>query len=272
MLDGLYYDKSAKQWVGNALVQKFDADGNWISQFSIRNAALGDADAPGRMAIDGAGRFYITKSAASKIEQYDSTGKLLKTIDLPGAAGVAVSNRNGAEVVVAIGGTSAVVDRKRVMLGGDAIAIIDPATGQIQDTIKLDHPLNNVQTIEADSAGKLYVLADSNQLYQFDSAGKLLQVIGSGSVKPRSYDGSQLSAGLTVTARGDVVAGSWGDPIWFDSGFQTVTRRPGRFNIGTGLGKQCPLRVRSAGPALGRVLRAQRRQSQGRRQKEQILR
>ena len=230
VLDGLFYDKKEKKWLGNDLVQKFDGDGNFLSQFSVANPALGDNDAPNRMAIDDAGRFYISKTDASAVEIYAPDGKLLQSVAVPGASGVARWNGK----IAVIGGTSVVVNRKRVMLGGDEVLILG-GDGAIEKRVKLERALGKVSSLATDKTGNFYILADVNQLYKFDAQGKLLDAVGSTS-KPRAYDGSQLNESLAIDSKGDVVAGSWGDALRFDSNFETVTRRPGRFNIANGWG------------------------------------
>jgi DNA-binding beta-propeller fold protein YncE len=41
VLDGLRYDHGKKEFRGNGRVQKFDAQGKFLSQFSVRDASLG---------------------------------------------------------------------------------------------------------------------------------------------------------------------------------------------------------------------------------------
>ncbi len=237
VLDGLVFDKATKTWIGNALVQKFDADGKWVSQFSIRNAELGDNDAPARMAIDAAGRIYISKTAASRLEQYSPDGKLLKSFEIPGVRGVAIWKKDLEEKIVAIAGTSAVVNRKRVMLGGDEILVLDAEKGGVASRVKLEHPLANVETLATDRAGNFYVLAGNKQLLKFDPAGKLLETVGAGEAgKARFYDGSQLAEALAVDSKGNIAAGAWGDVALFDPAFSAITQRPGRFNMGSDWG------------------------------------
>ena len=233
VLDGLVYDKKEKKWLGNALVQKFDANGKWLSQFSTRNAELGDKDSPVRLAVDNANRVYVVKRAASRVEQYAPDGKLLGGIEIPGVSGIA----NWKGKIAAIGGTFAQINRKRVMLGGDEIAVLNAEGNAIESRIELERALQNVETLAADSEGNFYVLAGSKQLFKLDANGKTLQTIGAGAAgKERFFDGSQLAEALAIDARGNIAAGAWGSAAFFDPKFETITQRPGRFNIGTGWG------------------------------------
>ncbi len=233
VLDGLIYDKKNKTWIGNALVQKFDANGKFLSQFSIRNAENGEKDAPERLAIDSANRFFVTKPAANRLEQFSSEGKLLQSLEIPGVVGVA----KWKDKIAAIGGTNAIINRKRVMQGGDEILILNADGSAVESRIKLELALSNVETLATDKAGNFYVLAGNKQLFQFNSSGKLLQTIGAGEAgKARYYDGSQLTEGLAIDSRGNVAAGSWGSVALFDPAFETITQRPGRFNIANGWG------------------------------------
>jgi hypothetical protein len=50
VLDGLRYDHGKKEFRGNGRVQKFDAQGKFLSQFSVRDASLGEKNDPQRIA------------------------------------------------------------------------------------------------------------------------------------------------------------------------------------------------------------------------------
>jgi DNA-binding beta-propeller fold protein YncE len=90
VLDGLRYDNQKKEFIGNGRVQKFDAQGKFLSQFSVRDGALGEKNDPQRIAVDSKGNVYVTQPKADVVQQFGPDGKLLKNVALPRPSAISV--------------------------------------------------------------------------------------------------------------------------------------------------------------------------------------
>lgn len=63
---------------GNARIQKFDAEGNFMATLGKSGTADGEIKEPNGIAIDDAGNIYVTDAANQKLVKLDSTGNTLK--------------------------------------------------------------------------------------------------------------------------------------------------------------------------------------------------
>ena len=95
-LDGGEFQKDAK--IGNFRVQKFDATGKFVSEFSVWDANLANKNNPQRVAIDAAGNVYVTQPQGDIVQQFSPDGKFLQNIALPRAMAIARS-KTGVAVI-----------------------------------------------------------------------------------------------------------------------------------------------------------------------------
>lgn len=211
------------QWTGNSLVQKFNNAGKFLGEFSIASKEIGDKHFPTRLTVDGKGQVYITQPKAGVVQQFDAEGKHLRDIPVPNAFAITVRKRDGKEDVIVVANP---MGKNTV----EQAAVLDPS-GKVGPPLPLGKALKNVQSATTDKQGNLYVLADLNQVYKFDPAGKLLTVLGAGT-STRAEDGSELIHGVAVDSQGNLYAMTWGNPgrvAFFDADQAAVTLREGQF-------------------------------------------
>ncbi|HKI34312.1 MAG TPA: NEW3 domain-containing protein [Gemmataceae bacterium] len=232
VLDGVRWEKGAL--VGNGLVQRFDDEGKFLAEFSVIDPKLGDRNAPAHLAVDGKGRVHVTQPRAGLVQQYGPDGKLLRNYTVPAAHAVTVRTVRGKEQVVVV--PNEYKDNKPVEVA--ALTLLDPE-GDGTTALKLSRPVSNCQAIAADAAGNLYLQANLNQIYKFDPGGKLLHVLGGGTL--RVADGSELLATVAVDSKGNVYGNTFGNPSHisrFDPSFSKVTQREGQFAWADAWGEQ----------------------------------
>jgi len=87
-LEGLHYDAKTQSYTGNGRVQEFTNDGKFVRQFGVKNedlgaASLGSKNNPGRVAVDGSGRVYVTEPDAGQVLEFGPDGTLVKSLTLP---------------------------------------------------------------------------------------------------------------------------------------------------------------------------------------------
>jgi len=79
-IGGIALDTAGNLYVTTGTsVQKFDANGNYLSQFGSVGSAPGDfAGAPGAIAIDAAGNAYVVDNPGYRVLVFDSNGTFLR--------------------------------------------------------------------------------------------------------------------------------------------------------------------------------------------------
>ena len=179
---------------GNNRVQHLSADGKPLGQFPLEGQS-----SPFRVAADASGNVYVTFWDETRVASYDAQGKLTKSWDVPFALGLSPT-QNGMAV------TSG-----QVREGADKIIVID---GDQSREIKLSQPLTRTRDLTTDSKGNFWIVAATNQVYQFDQNGQLKQTIGAGT-DARKGDGSEWFDALALQSDGTLVG--------MDAG--TITRR-----------------------------------------------
>jgi hypothetical protein len=100
VLDGGPFRHRDKKIEGNHLVQKFDADGRFLGQFSVFDQGLGAGNDPARLAIDAKGRIYVTQPKAGVVQHFSAEGKLLSKYGVPDAYAVVVQTVAGRQRVL----------------------------------------------------------------------------------------------------------------------------------------------------------------------------
>jgi DNA-binding beta-propeller fold protein YncE len=81
----------------NSRVAKYDKDGNWIGSFGEPGAGPGQLNTPHSMVIDDENRIYVADRGNRRIQVFDTSGKVLKIIEIdvpaPRDAPVVIGNR-----------------------------------------------------------------------------------------------------------------------------------------------------------------------------------
>lgn len=231
---------------GLGRVQIFDAAGQFQSAFWLGDDAQLDhavkeknEDGPmaaARLAVDGAGRVYVSFPVAGLVRVFDATGHKLTDIPLPNALALA---RRGDGKVVAIASQHVIGKNGWEWQGGDAMSVLS-ATG-IETTVPLGQRLWNVQDAAVAPNGDVIVLAagagpkyDWNPqplIWRFDGGGKVVSSIGSG-ITLRSEDGSEPLHSIAVAKNGDIIAMTYGNPsktVRYSADGKTITTNFGWF-------------------------------------------
>lgn len=224
VLDGA--EKEKDQWAGNLLVQEFDNAGKFLRQFSIRDDDLAGKNAPARIAVDSRGHVYVTFPDANLVREYAPDGAVVRDHEIRRAFALAVRT---------VGGKEEVVVAARPLKREEPIAALDRfqvSDAELSAPIALGRPIADCADLAADRRGNLYAQAATNQVYKFDPAGKLLEVIGGGTGE-RLEDGSELLHTVAVDSAGRIYSVTWGNPgkvTRFDAAVATVTQHVGQFS------------------------------------------
>ena len=229
VLDGGEVRKGVKS--GNFLVQKFDNDGKFLSQFSVWDDKLGDGNLPTRIAVDSKGDIYVTQPIANEVQEFSPDGTAAAPIPIKSAFAITDWVVGGKDLIAVIGNHQWGIDGHGGVWGGDQIYVIGQ-DGKTADPIPLDHKLTNVQDVTSDTAGNLYMQADVNQVYKFDASGKLLFSIGA-ATRTRAEDGSELLHSVAVDSKGNIFSWTFGNPAQlaeFDPELKQVKEREGQFH------------------------------------------
>jgi sugar lactone lactonase YvrE len=220
---------------GNGRVQRFDANGTFISSFGGGGTPAGSMVPAGIAVDDDTGDIYVADSVSPVVNKFDSTGGYLSQIQVPGFSvdGVAVDPANG-DVYVAedsfpgrvsvfdnagnptgeITGTGTAgelgVAAGVAVDGAGNVYVMDgsfPGTGVVK---KFTTAGDYVSTVYADGlATAIAVDPVSNDLFVFevtsqprilhyDSAGNLLFAFGSGNLEPPTGFGWAGAPGIAV--------------------------------------------------------------------------
>ena len=169
---------------GNNRAQHLSADGKPLGQFPIEGNG-----SPFRVAADASGTVYITFWDESRVAAYSAQGQLIKTWSVPFALGLSPT-QNGMAV------TSG-----NVREGADKIVVIN---GDKSREIKLSQPLTRVRDLTVDKNGNFWIVAWTNQVYQFDQNGQLKQTLGAGT-NARKGDGSEWFDALALQSDGTLI-------------------------------------------------------------------
>lgn len=232
VLDGPKLDPKTKTYTGSRRIQKFDNEGRFLSERSLQDdamgsAALGEKNLPQKLVVTAAGDVIVTQPEANRLWLFTADGNGRRSIPVDGCAAIAVPPY-GKE------GPIYVIDSRRgkgrEWLGGDTIQAIKP-DGSPGLSVGLQKKLDNVVDMAIDPQGNFVILADLNQIYVFNSTGRLLRTAGAG-MSTRNEDGSEPLHSITVDGEGNVYAMTWGNPglvTKYDASFTVVRQREGQF-------------------------------------------
>ena len=179
---------------GNSRIQHLTAQGEPLGQIPIANDV-----SPYRVAADATNTVYVTFWDQSRVPSFRADGTPAKTWDIPFALALAPYR----------GGVA--VSSSHVREGADKIVVIN---GDSAREIPLSQPLTRVRDLTTDANGHFWFVAATNQVYEFDENGQLLQTIGAGTVT-RKGDGNEWFEALALQSDGTLLG--------MDAG--TITRR-----------------------------------------------
>jgi hypothetical protein len=130
-LEGFDQDPLTGVITGNGRVQKFDAAGNFLDVFSLRNDAmganaLGDKNDPQRLAVTSDGTIYVTQPKADLVQKFDSSGRFVRSFAVPQAMAITTWTVAGREQIAVIGSRRDQIPSTRAWqwIGGDKIFTI----------------------------------------------------------------------------------------------------------------------------------------------------
>ena len=228
-LEGRQFNSTMKTWYGGGRVQIFDNSGKYVSKFSIANDRLLDKDDTQKLSVDCNGAVWVTRPAAGMLTAYDTKGRVLSNIPVPGVRAVSTWCTPSRGFVATIGCTSTPDGDGWIHEGGDYIGVIDARTRKAAGTIKLERRLTGIEDMTTDNAGNFYILAATNQIFKFSPAGKFLFSIGAATDMLRG-DGSEPLHSVAVDGAGRIYTlayGSYTQLVRYDADVTTVWRRSG---------------------------------------------
>ncbi|RYX82646.1 hypothetical protein EON83_18275 [bacterium] len=219
---------------GQARIQKFDDTGRFQSAFplgaDIPEPTRGTTG-PTRLAVDSKGIIAVTLHQQELLRLFDARGQKLRDIPLPGAQAVTVTGTGPNERFAVIAWKIERKGRENIKVGGDAIQLVDAATGAVS-ALPLSDRVENATDITSTPDGAFWLLGTS-QIWGFDAKGQKIRVLGSG-LKRRAEDGSEPQSSLTSDSQGNLYAPLGGNPARigrYSADGKTVTIQRGQFKF-----------------------------------------
>ncbi len=227
---GVAVDPSGNVYVSdswNFRVQKFDSDGNYLTQWGTRGAGDGQFGGPTGIATDTAGNVYVADASTYRIQKFDSGGGFLAKW---GALGVnegefyapsSVSVDSAGNVYVGDRGNNRVqvFDSSRVFLrmwgfgvqDGESSFQVCTSGCQAGVSGSGNGQFDIVADVEVDSSGNVYVAdANNDRVQKFDVNGNLLMKWGSSGTGEGEFNGP---AGIAVSSAGWIYVSEGGHRI-----------------------------------------------------------
>lgn len=194
---------------GNNLVQVLQPAlaGAAASPTFLRQFSAGASGVPSRIAVDTGGTVYLAVPSAGKVDIYGPTGTLLAS---PALAGVV-------DVAFGVGGVYALTATGIYLYSAGAFGAVTLGT-----------LFTGATGIAVGLTGSFYVLANTNQLYKYSSAGTLLASLGSGTNTGTANPPAEYTRTLSIGADGSLYVGTNGQTIsvcQFDPGLTEVRSR-----------------------------------------------
>ncbi|BCM94361.1 hypothetical protein IAD21_06268 [Abditibacteriota bacterium] len=218
---------------GQARVQKFDDSGRFLLEFPL-GADIPEpirGGGPTRLAIDSRGIIAVTLPQQDLLRLFDARGQKLRDVPLPGAQAVTVTGTGAGERFAVVAWKTERKNRQNVTIGGDAIQLVDAASGATR-ALPLSNRVENATDITATPDGSLWLLGTS-QIWGFDANGRKIRVLGSG-LRLRAQDGSEPQTSLTSDSQGNLYAPIGGNPVLigrYSADGKTITSQHGQFKF-----------------------------------------
>jgi len=226
VLEGRRLDHEKKEWVGNCRVQVFDAAGTYIEKFAIEAPDLAAEKDPSRIAVSADGGVFVTEPASGAVLEFrrGDGWALRRTYAIPRAFAVSPWKVEVEDRIIVL--PNAYAQNRYAPF--DRLEVIDPRRGERIEPVHLSRGIAGVMDIATDARGYIYALAEVNQLYQFDSTGKLIAGIGGGTWR-RAGDGSELRHSVAIDPQGRIYSQAWGQIARFEPDLEAVSLKIGQF-------------------------------------------
>lgn len=175
----LAVDAQGRIWVvdkSNNRVQKFDAEGNFLSKFGSYGTANGQFNRPAAIAIDDAGEIWVTDANNNRVQKFSAEGDFLAKFGSAGSGNGQFSGPEG--IAIDAQGNLWVADTyngrvQQFNAQGEFLQVVgSKGSGEGQ--------IGEATGIDVDSAGNVWI-ADwqNNRVSVFDSQGEFLDQFGS---------------------------------------------------------------------------------------------
>jgi len=186
---------------GNARIQKFTGDGQWLWSGGVRGSAVGQFNYPHGVAVDQhSGWLYVADTNNHRVQVFDTASRSVTAVptspsDLPVAVAV---DRQGNLLVVDV---SAAQIQRFDPAGQRLTTWGSPGTGKGEFSRPLSCAL--------DDHGNLYIADTGNhRIQQFDPTGKFLSQWGSQGTGDGQF---QNPCGITIDTHGNIVVADTGN-------------------------------------------------------------
>ncbi len=205
-LGGIAIDMTGNVYVvdtGNNRVEKFDSQGNYITQWGTLGANNGQFNGPGGIAIDTAGNIYVVDRYNNRVQKFKSNGGYLSQFGTGSSASGQFSNPTGVDNDVFLDTAGNIYITS---LTGYGVKKFN-STGQYLSQIGSRGYVGNGKFmdpvgIDVDSYGNIYVVDNYQERVQkFDQNGAYIAQLGSS-----GYGNGQFRApvGIAVSPQGDI--------------------------------------------------------------------
>jgi DNA-binding beta-propeller fold protein YncE len=188
---------------GNHRIQKFDSNGNYLSQFGQRGSSYGDFEGPRGIAIDAAGNIYVVDAGNYRIQIFTNAGSHIRTIYGTGGDPQRLLGPRG--IAIDAAGNIYVTDPS-LEPNRDIIRVFNSTGGYIRSfgpTGSADGYLYGADGIAIDATGNIYVAdTTNNRVQKFDSNGNYLAKFGSYGVDNGQFD---RPTGIAIDASGKIL-------------------------------------------------------------------
>lgn len=160
---------------GNNRVERFDAEGNYLSQFGSAGSGNGQFQEPRTVAVDQSdGSVYVLDMGNARVQKFDAAGSFVEEFGSAGSGDGQFSNPLGIAVDPTTG------DVLVADTGNNRIQRFSPAgayISQFGETGSEDGKFENPSRLAVDSTGDVYVLEKFGRIQKLTSAGAFLNLV-----------------------------------------------------------------------------------------------